>query len=52
MEDIAIHRFTEKDVVRHKLVQRIILAYEKYEKSKAESVNRGSKYTRVKRKEQ
>lgn len=52
VEDIAIHRFTEKDVVRHKLVQRIILAYEKYEKSKAESVNRGSKYTRVKRKEQ
>ena len=52
VEDIAIHRFTEKDVVRHKLVQRIILAYEKYEKSKAESVNRGGKYTRVKRKEQ
>ncbi len=52
VEDIAIHRFTEKDVVRHKLVQRIILAYEKYEKSKAESANRGSKYTRVKRKEQ
>ncbi len=52
VEDIAIHRFTEKDVVRHKLVQRIILAYEKYEKSKAESVKRGSKYTRVKRKEQ
>ncbi len=51
VEDIAIHRFTEKDVVRHKLVQRIILAYEKYEKSRAEAVNRGSKYTRVKRKE-
>ena len=26
IEDIAIHQFTEKDVVRHKLVQRIILA--------------------------
>ena len=51
VEDIAIHRFTEKDVVRHKLVQRIILAYEKYEKSRAEGVSRGSKYTRVKRKE-
>ncbi len=33
IEDIAIHKFTEKDVVRHKLVQKIILAYEKYEKS-------------------
>jgi len=31
IEDIAIHRFTERDVVRHKLVQRIIKAYEKYE---------------------
>lgn len=28
---IAIHQFTEKDVVRHKLVQKIIVAYEKYE---------------------
>ena len=27
--DIEIHRFTEKDVVRHKLVQDIIKAYEK-----------------------
>lgn len=29
VEDIAITRFTEKDVVRHKLVQDIIKAYEK-----------------------
>ncbi|MBR2906734.1 MAG: PhoH family protein [Clostridia bacterium] len=28
IEDIAIHRFTDRDVVRHKLVQAIILAYE------------------------
>ena len=28
IEDIAIHRFTERDVVRHRLVQKIILAYE------------------------
>ena len=28
--DISINRFTEKDVVRHKLVQDIIKAYEKY----------------------
>lgn len=30
IDDIAIMRFTEKDVVRHKLVQDIIKAYEKY----------------------
>ena len=30
IEDISINRFTEKDVVRHKLVQDIIKAYEKY----------------------
>ncbi len=31
--DIVIHRFTERDVVRHPLVRRIIRAYETYEKS-------------------
>jgi phosphate starvation-inducible PhoH-like protein len=30
--DINIHYFTEKDVVRHQLVQKIILAYERYER--------------------
>ena len=30
IDDIAIHYFTERDVVRHRLVQKIILAYEKY----------------------
>jgi len=30
VEDISIIRFTDKDVVRHKLVQDIIKAYEKY----------------------
>ena len=34
IEDIAIHEFTDRDVVRHKLVQRIILAYEKYERER------------------
>ena len=29
VDDIAIFRFTEKDVVRHKLVQDIIRAYER-----------------------
>ncbi len=35
IEGIAIHHFTERDVVRHKLVQKIILAYEKYDREKA-----------------
>ena len=33
VEDIAIFRFTEKDVVRHKLVQDIIRAYERASRS-------------------
>ena len=32
IDGIAIHHFTDKDVVRHKLVQKIIVAYDKYEK--------------------
>ncbi|MBR0141508.1 MAG: PhoH family protein, partial [Ruminococcus sp.] len=30
IDDISVHRFSEKDVVRHRLVQDIIKAYEKY----------------------
>jgi len=40
VEDIDIIRFSEKDVVRHQLVQRIVKAYEKYEdvkRSKSEN---------------
>jgi len=36
VDDIAIHSFTDRDVVRHKLVQQIIRAYEKFEKDAAE----------------
>jgi len=36
IDDIAVHRFTERDVVRHSLVQKIIAAYDKYDKQKAE----------------
>ena len=39
VEDIYIHAFTDKDVVRHKLVQRIIRAYEEYEKNAAQRKN-------------
>ncbi len=34
IEDIYIHRFSDKDVVRHKLVQKIILAYERYDRER------------------
>jgi len=44
IEDIALHRFTEKDVVRHRLVQKIILAYEKYERERPESRSKDRKY--------
>ena len=36
---IAVHRFDDKDVVRHRLVQKIILAYDRYEKN-----NRRNRY--------
>jgi phosphate starvation-inducible PhoH-like protein len=34
IEDICIHEFSDKDVVRHRLVQKIILAYERYERER------------------
>ncbi|MCI8388543.1 MAG: phosphate starvation-inducible protein PhoH [Clostridiales bacterium] len=37
IDDIGVHRFSERDVVRHRLVQKIILAYENYDKQR----NRG-----------
>ncbi len=53
IEGIAVHRFTEKDVVRHRLVQRIILAYEKYErqneaKNAEENAKRIKRYVKIK----
>ncbi len=35
VEDVAICQFGQKDVVRHQLVQRIIAAYEQFERSRA-----------------
>ena len=52
IDDIAIHTFTERDVVRHRLVQKIILAYEKFEKKALEeaktrrSENKSKNYKR------
>ena len=37
IEGIKVHYFTDKDVVRHHLVQKIILAYNKYEKEQAKA---------------
>ncbi len=39
VEDVAICRFSEKDVVRHELVQRIIAAYERFDKTKKDRTN-------------
>ena len=35
VDDIVIHQFSEKDVVRHKLVQDIISAYASFEQKKS-----------------
>jgi len=34
IEDIAVHEFTERDVVRHRLVQKIIMAYDRYDRER------------------
>lgn len=59
VEDIDVIELTNKDVVRHPLVQRIIKAYEKYEEKKAkaekterklkEEQKRGGSYRRYRR---
>ncbi|MBQ9964262.1 MAG: PhoH family protein [Clostridia bacterium] len=45
VEDVSICTFTQKDVVRHQLVQRIIEAYERYEKNKERKQNRHAEKT-------
>ncbi len=48
VEDIAVHEFSDRDVVRHRLVQRIIAAYDKFDREKnikrAERQNNGRTY--------
>ena len=39
VDDIKIHQFSEKDVVRHRLVQDIITAYAAYEHKNSEHKN-------------
>ena len=43
IEDIAFCKFTEKDVVRHPLVQRIIKAYERHDEEKERRKNAAKK---------
>lgn len=43
IDGIAIHHFSERDVVRHRLVQKIILAYDKY--SREAKYKEAKKYT-------
>ena len=43
IEDITVHEFTDRDVVRHRLVQKIITAYDRYEReNKAKREERSS----------
>ena len=44
IDDIGIVHLTAADVVRHELVQKIIMAYEKYEKNAAERAKEKKKY--------
>lgn len=46
VEDIAICRLTASDVVRHALVQRIVAAYDQYEKTKIPAVEAPRKFKR------
>ena len=45
LEDISICRLTNQDVVRHPLVQKIVKAYEEYEKKGSHGKERGRKKT-------
>ena len=49
IDDIAVHAFSDRDVVRHKLVQSIIRAYEKHDREVAaarqERAERAGRYT-------
>ena len=49
IEDIGIWRFTDKDVVRHKLVQAIILAYEARDRERAKELAEKPEQPRYKR---
>ncbi len=50
IEGIGIHEFTERDVVRHRLVQKIIMAYDKYDRDrKVKETERRAGYRPIRR---
>ena len=52
IDDIGINEFSERDVVRHRLVQKIIVAYDKYERERRVHENQGAKkFRRVEKKD-
>ncbi len=48
IEGIGIHEFSERDVVRHRLVQKIIMAYDKYDRER--KIKENERYDREKSK--
>ena len=46
VEDIAICRLNASDVVRHALVQKIVAAYDQYEKTRMPAVDGPKKFKR------
>lgn len=52
VEDIGICELSSKDVVRHPLVQKIVNAYEQYEKKQQDSLSRAKRANDIKRKKQ
>ena len=46
VEDIAICRLTASDVVRHALVQKIVAAYDQYEKTRLPAAEGPKKFKR------
>ncbi len=43
VEGVSVHRLTDKDIVRHALVQKIILAYDKYEQQRKAKIHENEK---------
>lgn len=51
IDDISIHEFTDRDVVRHRLVQKIIMAYEKDGRDRMNRIDKDKSSYRIKRSE-
>lgn len=51
IDDISIHEFTDRDVVRHRLVQKIIMAYEKDGRNRMNRTDKERTSYKIKRSE-